>query len=92
VRVPLVKAELGSTAPLTLYAGLRPYGTFTRRYEEGATVLQQGARVFPVPEGRGTLVTHLDGSLTLAQIARRYGPPALDWVAALYQEGFVDWA
>ncbi len=92
VRAPLAKADLGATAPLTLYAGLRPYGTFTRRYEEGAAVLQRGARVFPVPEGRGALVTHLDGSLTLAQIARRYGPPALDWVGALYQEGFVDWA
>jgi hypothetical protein len=87
----LAKADLGATAPLTLYAGLRPYGTFTRRYEEGAAVLQRGARVFPVPEGRGALVTHLDGSLTLAQIARCYGAAALDWVGTLYQEGFVEW-
>jgi hypothetical protein len=25
-------------------------------------------------------------------IVQAYGPVALDWVGALYQEGFVEWA
>lgn len=92
MRAPLTAADVKSTAPLVLYVGLRPQGTFTRRFVGQVEVLQQGERVFPVPGGCGALVVYLDGSLTLAQIARRYGPVALDWVGALYQEGFVEWA
>jgi hypothetical protein len=46
----------------------------------------------PVPAGYERLVSRLNGALTLRQIEHQQGHAAVEWVAALYQEGLVSWA
>ena len=76
---------------LPLYAGLRPVGRFTHRFEGGVGVLLCKSTVVPVPPGCDGVIPKLDGSMTLRQIGRQYGGAAVDWVGALHQEGMVTW-
>jgi radical SAM protein with 4Fe4S-binding SPASM domain len=93
---PLIQTPLHAPRPtlheVRLYAGLRPLGEFTRRFESGVEVLLHRSQVVPVPAGYERLAPKLDGSLTLRQIERQYGSAAVNWVGALHQEGVVAWA
>jgi radical SAM protein with 4Fe4S-binding SPASM domain len=94
---PLIRGPLAAAAPppgpeLPLYAGLRPSGQFTCRLEGGIPVLLHKSRVIPLPTGYERQVPHLDGSLTLRHIERRYGHAVVDWIGALHQQGLVTWS
>ena len=91
IREPLTEALPLHDAELLLYAGLHPVSRFTHRLESGVEVLIRKGQVMTVPDSCEPLLAKLDGSLTLRQIERQYGPVALDWVGALYQQGMVTW-
>jgi radical SAM protein with 4Fe4S-binding SPASM domain len=91
IQAPLVEAANANPAALRLYGGLRPVGRFVVRPEEKVPVLLRKGQAAPVPAGYERLVSQLDGSLTLRQLATLHGTTALDWVGALYQHDMVTW-
>jgi AdoMet-dependent heme synthase len=93
---PLMRAPLtGFRSPetLRLYAGLRPILHGQPRREPGdALLITHRGRAVGVPAELTALPAHLDGGLTLAHIAARYGQGALHWIGALHRQSFVRWA
>ena len=77
---------------LRLYGELRPRAAFHHRIVESVETVSSRGQVAIVPEHLTTLVSKLDGSMTLRQIQEQYGSAALNWIGALYQEGMVTWA
>jgi len=92
IQRPLIRAPSAPDTKLSLFAGLRPVGQFTRRPERDGDLLLHKSQVVPLPASYERLVSRLDGALTLRQIERQQGHAAVEWIAALYQEGLVSWA
>lgn len=95
-RDPLMRAPLTTfpaTQSLRLYAGLRPVlQGQPRREDEDALLITHRGRAVGVPADLTALPAHLDGDLTLADIAAHYGEEALRWIDALHRQSFVRWA
>jgi radical SAM protein with 4Fe4S-binding SPASM domain len=95
-RDPLMRAPLTTfptTEPLRLYAGLRPVLQGQPRRESGdARLIIHRGRAVGVPADLTALPAHLDGDVTLADLAARYGEAALHWIGALHRQSFVRWA
>lgn len=75
---------------LSLYAGSRPIGRFSRRLEPFGYVLVRGTHIVLVEAQVEPILNALDGTLTLWQVREKFGQAALDFLGSLYRKGLVE--
>jgi len=76
--------------PLHLYAWWRPVAKYEIRREEFGLVLMRGNAIIPVSLETAPLLTLLDGTNSLKELASSHGQNALSLIGELYQHGLIE--
>ena len=86
------RPEEQGSIELELESSARPILRFDARRENFGYVLIRGNHFVPVTADGKALLDECNGYLTLGEIYERFGGEALDFIASLHSEGFIDLA